>query len=78
MKIYVRRRHIKAGKCRAARSCPIALAFEEVVGERPLVDAYSLSTHDKGFALPRSARRFIERFDQDKPVKPFAFFLREA
>ena len=76
MKIYVRRKHIKAGTRGSSRKCPIALAFEEVVGEQPLVDNDSLSTHDEGFALPRSAQRFIKRFDHNKPVKPFAFFLR--
>jgi hypothetical protein len=75
MKIYVRRRHIKCGMARSQSGCPIALAFEEITGERPRVDLDCINTHDEGFALPRSAQRFIDRFDAGKPVKPFTFVI---
>jgi hypothetical protein len=76
MKIYVRRRHIKAGVPGKITLCPIALAFEELTGERPFVDPDCINTRTEGYLLPRSAQRFIVRFDAKKPVKPFAFTIR--
>src|SRR5437899_7803809 len=76
MKIYVRRRHIERGKRGVASACPVALAFEEITGERPMVDGYCINTHDDSFALTSMAARFIERFDAGEPVKPFAFVLK--
>jgi hypothetical protein len=76
MKIYVRRRHIKNGKPQRRTRCPIALAFEELTGERPYVDPDCINTRTEGYVLPRSAQRFISRFDSGKPVKPFAFTIR--
>ena len=77
MKIRVTRKHIKQGKWKNARSCPIALALvgcglnDVVVG--------SSEADIKGqccLPLPKTARRFIERFDHGKPVKPFVFNLK--
>jgi hypothetical protein len=76
MKIYVRRRHIERGRRGVGHACPIALAFEEVTGERPEVDGYCINTHDDSFSLTSKAARFVELFDSGKPVKPFAFVLK--
>lgn len=77
MKIYVRRRHIRQGTPGKAFSCPIALAVAEIVGKVPDVENEVIYIGDGSFyVLPRSARRFIARFDFGKPVKPFAFTIR--
>jgi hypothetical protein len=76
MKIYVRRRHIKAGMPHRITLCPIALAFEECTGKHARVDWGSIDASTRVYALPRSAMRFIARFDSLKPVKPFAFILK--
>lgn len=75
MKIYVRRRHIKEGGLRSV-NCPIALAFYELTGETPSVCERVIECLLKSYALPRSAQRFIARFDAGKPVKPFAFTIK--
>jgi hypothetical protein len=64
------------GVPRDSRECPIALAFEEITGERPDVKGEVLNTYDETYVLPRSAERFIERFDCGLSVKPFAFTIR--
>lgn len=76
MKIYVRRRYIKNGRPRRITLCPIALAFEEVTGEHVTVDWSRIDTRTESYFLPRSAQRFISRFDSGKPVKPFAFTIK--
>ena len=77
MKIHVTRKHIKQGKWKNARSCPIALAlqgcgFNDVVVGSKEADINRWCC----LPLPQTARRFIERFDSGKPVKPFVFNLK--
>lgn len=76
MKIYVRRRHIKAGHRNSSHNCPIALAISEMVDDDPIVQPWYVQigamTHD----LPEAAHRFIGKFDAGKPVKPFAFTIK--
>jgi hypothetical protein len=82
IKIEVKRKHIKAGSRESGSSCPIALAVrEQVVGSEPWIYPYSAQlVTDKSIQrtidLPVRARRFIERFDSCKPVKPFSFQLK--
>jgi hypothetical protein len=73
---------IDYGAVRDCQKCPIARAVE-----RTMPQWYGLQANGVGCAvfddyliiegtpipLPRSAQRFIARFDQGKPVKPFAF-----
>ena len=82
--IKVTKTDIKNGK-RACETCPIARAlrrqgFDEAIvlgdgvwGQGAFMDI--LSDISKQRPLPRSAKRFINRFDSRKLVKPFNFFV---
>jgi hypothetical protein len=78
MKIHVRRRHIEKGKAGKSSKCPIALACRECLGGRGGIAVlyFSLRAGCDYYTLPRTATRFISRFDSGKPVKPFAFTIR--
>ncbi len=77
MKIYVRRRHIEGGKRLDCEMCPIALAIKEITGKyTKVLTAIARVSAAPPFALPHSARRFIQRFDSGEPVKPFMFVLK--
>lgn len=79
MKILVTQEHIEKG-CRVSSGfCPIALAVSAatlidnvgVTRNRIRIGALCLKT-------PRSANRFINRFDRWLEVKPFSFTLKEV
>lgn len=65
--------------------CPIALAINR---KRPSLDVQvfgkSIDIFDttdeaccrKSIPLPKKAQKFIESFDDGRPVKPFSFVLR--
>ena len=77
MKVRVTQQHIDAGEPEHAEYCPVARAVAEAC---PLIESV-LVLHKKWWGdnvshpLPRSAQRFIARYDAGKPVKPFAFIL---
>jgi len=80
IKIKVTKKHIKdGGGC--VINCPIALAAREIGLELDVYGEQYASVWDSDtwkrtyYDLPRSARRFIKRFDSDKKVKPFNFIL---
>lgn len=89
MIIQVKKKHIKAHiPFDGTANCPVALAIYEQTGKPASVglkDVYvynnleaakMLNTRkSRKIDLPRSAQRFISKFDQDKPVKPFNFKL---
>ena len=62
--------------------CPIALASAREFGLNTEVNKVRCRVFRKGrfvvddYDLPRSARRFITRFDKGKIVKPFNFKLK--
>ena len=65
-----------AGGCRADTSnCPVARALLRATGEHWNVElSYAWTADPYGRTdLPGRAMRFIERFDNKKPVKPFRF-----
>ncbi len=80
--INVNQKHIKTGRKNfknktlfRARSCPVALALIDA-GVTNAVVLTARAYSDMGnHLLPRSVRRFINRFDHDEPVKPFNFYL---
>jgi hypothetical protein len=82
MKVKVLKKDIKKG-CGGPYegNCPIARALIRQTGLPWYVgtDKASLLGSDgisMGLAdLPRSAKRFINKFDQSKPVEPFTFDL---
>jgi hypothetical protein len=62
-------------------SCPIALAVRDTfTTDSVTVSETNVVVHGLYYDLPRSAQRFIQKFDSYpfenvKPVKPFKFFL---
>ena len=60
-----------------AAYCPIARALNRELGTKPEAELYVYGEHvDIGgdrYALPREARRFVDRFDAEQPVEPIAF-----
>lgn len=70
---------IKDGIPKSGTCCPIALAIDEAFPNKYLCEnvLYKTAEFKQGIRvdLPRSAQRFIKRFDADKSVKPFNFYL---
>lgn len=77
MKIKVTEKHIKSGARGKMNYCPIALALAESGWRTPYVlpTEARKGKYGKIRQLPRSAQRFISRFDSSKPVKPFNFMI---
>lgn len=75
-RIYVTQNDIKYGKAVSCRLCPIATAvcrrFAKGFGS-VMVGGSCVKIGRKFFALPKSARKFIGRFDRGETVKPFSF-----
>jgi hypothetical protein len=88
MIIKVKAKHIRLGE-KQSRGCPVYLAILDATGnERFNVDHYnkevhlSRNTHENiagivYYVVPRSVKRFVEAFDDDRKVKPFNFKLVE-
>lgn len=78
--IKVRLRHIRGGEPKSSGFCPVALAIRDAGISVFFVCAgeisYGYPKHVNA-TPPRSVKRFIRRFDDRKPVKPFNFFLEE-
>ena len=67
---------IRRGQPKDTQSCPVALAVRRAI-KKPEVMVDDEVTWDEGFvALPARIRRWIQRFDLGKPVKPIEFTLR--
>lgn len=78
MKITVTKKDIENGFPASCSSCPIALAIRRATRKNILVGSSEIGHPAIGFKdikLPKKVRLFIERFDQDIPVKPFSFTL---
>ena len=81
MLITVKRSDIRRGKQSDPEQCPIALAL---VRTDSALNGESVSISDERarigwnwYNLPRSARRFVKRFDSGKKVAPFRFRLSD-
>jgi hypothetical protein len=77
LRVEVKTKHIKKGKPQSIHSCPIALAFKDL-GEKDIVVAGSyIRLQDGGYMidLPRSANRFVRRFDKGQAVESFNFVV---
>ena len=80
VKIAVTAEDICNGKPTLSTGCPIALAVRRRGINATVWEEHIYSNeydHIKVRPLPRSAQRFIVRFDHDKPVKPFNFFITQ-
>jgi hypothetical protein len=68
---------IKLGVPSEVSKCPIARALKYLKFRNVKVDFHEIGFTYKGVdyhaATPKSASKFIERFDGGKPVKPFTF-----
>lgn len=82
--IKVTESHIATGLRGRCMDCPIANAINDTgraYGSTKVRSTHVDLIHAEGpsgsrhVKLPRSARRFIARFDNGEPVKPFNFFL---
>lgn len=76
--IKVKRKHIQQGIAGSCKRCPIASALAEQFETSAIwVNDKYVQVNFVSFKLPRSASRFVCRFDDGKKVKPFNFFLKE-
>jgi len=60
------------------KKCPVALALQDagldfIVGSLSVFKEFNIM---QPHPLPRSAKRFINKYDHYKPVKPFNFYLQ--
>jgi hypothetical protein len=81
IRIKVTQEHINKGRRRACRQCPVALAIvEQTEFPNPWVGDTHVdlvtSPESPSYKLPAEVQRFIDNFDNGKPVKPFAFNLK--
>lgn len=74
--VKVSQRHISNGIAGEQDSCPIALALRGVVKCGASVLSNQVVIGGKFYATPKSARKFVEKFDDDVKVKPFNFRMR--
>lgn len=82
MQIRVTEKHIKEGIKGSCKSCPIAVAVLETVGDAKAVNVggsvafiYDEDWVRQTSPLPLEAETFISEFDQGFKVKPFTFEL---
>ena len=80
--IKVTQEYIDKGKLGSIQYCPIALAVKDQTDSNCSVfddhlNIYSNFGRPGCYWLPTRARKFINRFDDRKPVKPFNFYLNE-
>jgi hypothetical protein len=74
LRVRVLKRHILKGIPASVCSCPIALAVREVGTQKKKVSVtFEIQVGKKYYDLPTVANRFINKFDDGEPVKPFSF-----
>jgi hypothetical protein len=81
IKIEVKKHHIDLGVKSTPNACPVALALQARFLWAHV--SYSYARVFQGpqgskvllLKTPRSVTRFIDKFDADRPVKPFNFIL---
>lgn len=80
MRISVTEDHIKKGRKREPRFCPVAIA----VRERLKLSEYQVDVgnriwiKDFPVEIPHAVNRFVSDFDNGRPVEPFEFDLDYA
>lgn len=77
MKISVTKSDIEKGLLGDPFSCPVARAIRRASGKDFWV-RYAWICNNSGYVhdLPIAAQKFINRFDDELPVKPFSFNLK--
>jgi DNA gyrase inhibitor GyrI len=80
MKINVCQEHINRGERKRCDRCPIALAVKDKLESKDInVNAMGIFVGlycQFKWHLPKSAQKFIKRFDAGGHVKPFTFEAR--
>ncbi len=78
-KVTVKQKHIKIGTKGSTSYCPIAYSLKEKFkSEYVFVNEEEIWIDGQEYKTPRSAQRFISKFDNHKnSVKPFNFILKE-
>lgn len=81
MKVNVTATHITMGEIKDCEYCPIGWAIREGQ-EKPVSPNLKINVQEDYvtidgiyYSLPKRAQSFIKKFDNEKPVKPFSFFL---
>lgn len=78
MKIKVTAEHIRRGLRGISFSCPISLALEDAGIEELFVGKTVLfSFNKKEIPLSKEAQKFVYDFDNNLPIKPFEFELKD-
>lgn len=81
MKISITAEHIKNGKRKDARNCPIALAFKSLGWEKvtvvPAIISLSSATHTKHLKHSLQSNIFINHFDNGLTVIPMELEFRD-
>ena len=78
MKIIVTKEDIQNGRRENPYLCPIARAIKrqcKYTGRRVSVGCRVATVNYRTLDIPKSAQKFIDDFDNKKPVKPFSFNL---
>lgn len=84
MIITVTKTDIKKGKKESTTCCPIALAVKRKLKKPQLIYVFRDeirfgrqwgNNYDNDIDLPKSAVKFIDKFDDGEKVKPFSFTL---
>ena len=81
--IKVTKEDIANGCPESTNNCPIARAILRQVKTDWVSVGYCIKVVDQDaqhlkYKCPRSAKRFINRFDNGEPVKPFNFYLEKV
>jgi hypothetical protein len=78
--VSVTHQDVKQGRCGSFDGCPVALAVRRAVGTASVdVRRGRIRVGRQAFRLPRSAYRFIQKFDGGYQVSGFGFrLIREA
>jgi len=76
--IKVTKEHIKNGIVHCGDSCPVALALIDEFGTGCgiAVGTLDIDIYEKTCPLPEKVTRFIHRFDDQEPVRPFKFNIQ--
>lgn len=83
VKIEITKKDIACGKRRDGKTCPISLAVRrklKLAYGQVHVTTYSArfdsaEIETRNVLLPKKAEKFISKFDNNEPVKPFSFVL---
>lgn len=78
IKVEVKARDIRNGRCKSGTACAVALAVRRAVPKTKVnVDIYDVVIGNHYYTFTSKVMRFIKKFDEDKSsVKPMSFVAR--